>query len=119
MSLNPGELKAGSLHFTTRGIAEIGDFYKENGLEKIRLKMHIINREDGVTPTGDSILMSTTPEILCGWIKDFSRDIEERRRSVSALKGQRPEMRDKLDGILGRIQGAKDNGPQLGHQEDV
>jgi predicted transcriptional regulator len=108
MSVNPGEL-----HHTTRGIAEIKDFYTENGIQKVRFWLHVVEPEDGVTPTGDALLMSTTPDKLQAWIDRFPRDISERKRSVSAMKDMYPAERERVDGILARIKEAEAKGPSV------
>jgi hypothetical protein len=108
MSVNPGEL-----YHTVRGIAEIESFYTENGLDKVRFWMHLVNEEDGVTPNGEAVLMSTTPDKLQAWINRFPKDIKERRNAMSALKDRYPEETDRVDGILERIQTAEVNGPTV------
>lgn len=74
------DLAEGQTYYTTRGIVEIQDFYMEDDLHKVRVRLHTVDESDGVTPIGGSLLMSTTPQILCGWINRFKRDIEERQR---------------------------------------
>ena len=99
MSVNPGEL-----HFTTRGIAEIQSFYEENGLNKVRFWLHTVDKTDGVTATGDALLMSTTPDNLEEWMTDFPRDLEERRRAVVSRN---------MHEILNRMDRAKADGPTV------
>lgn len=108
MSVNPGEL-----HYTSRGIAEIQAFYNENAINKVRFWLHTVNEDDGVTATGEAVLMSTTPDKLQAWIDRFPKDMAERKKSVSALKDFQPAERDKVDGILERINDAQAKGPKL------
>ena len=107
MSVNPGEL-----YHTTRGIAEIQQHYVENGVQKVRFLLHLVDEEDGVTATGQTTLMSAPPENLQRWIDRFPKDLEERRRTVAAQKNFHPNERDRLDGILARIEQAQQRGPQ-------
>lgn len=108
MTLNPGEL-----YHTTRGIVEIQSFYNEDGLDKVRFWLHLVNPDDGVTATGETVLMSTTPDNLQGWMDRFPRDITERKRTVSALKDFQPSERARVDEILERIKTAELSGPKV------
>ena len=107
MSVNPGELyPVGQVLFTTRGIAEIDSYYTENDLDKVRFRLHKVNADDGVTPNGESLLMSTIPEKLKEWVERFPKDLEDRRRGVVSKE------------ILARIDEAKANGPVISRKKE-
>jgi hypothetical protein len=108
VSINPGEL-----YHTTQGIAEIESFYTEAGIQKVRFWLHVVSPDDGVTPTGQTVLMSTIPSKLQAWIDRFPKDMQERKRAVSALKDRYPDQREAVDAILGSIKTAEEKGPKV------
>jgi len=111
MSVNPGEL-----YHTTRGIAEIQSFYAENGIKKVRFWLHTVSSDDGVTATGEVVLMSTTPDKLQAWIDRFPVDMAERKKAVTAVKDFHPAEREKVDAILTRINDAQKQGPVVDYK---
>lgn len=118
MSVNPGELytntlQIGALLFTSRGIAEIQAFYNENAVDKVRFWLHTVNPADGVTATGEALLMSTTPDKLQEWINHFPRDMAERKKSVVMLP------LDARTAILENIQNAENQGPKAESRKNL
>lgn len=111
--ITPDQLSEGQIYLTTRGIAVIEDFYTENNLYKVHIRLHVVHKDCGVTATGQNVLMSTTPETLCEWINLFPRDCDERQKALSALKDMKPEKRDWVDEVMGRISTALVDGPKI------
>jgi len=83
MSVNPNELYTiGQTLFTSIGIAKIKDYYVENDLKKVRFALHKVNCSDSVTPNGEVMTMSTPDIKLKQWEKDFSTDIEFKKKAL-------------------------------------
>lgn len=107
------ELTPGSVHYTTIGIAEIQEFYSENAAQKVRIYLHQVQEDDGVTPNGSVVLMSLSPRVLESWIINFPRDIAERKTSAAALKERNPQMREWADRVIQKIDEAKTQSPPI------
>ena len=103
----------GEQHYSSQGILEVVKHYDEDGTAKVQVFIHQVEPEDGVTPTGHAVLMSTTPDTIDSWISRFPRDMAERRAAVGGMKDRFPALRPKLEAILSRIDAVKGKRPDV------
>jgi len=84
-------LNKGQLYYSSVGIIDVEEFYTEDGVDKVRIRLHHTKPEDGVTPVGSSVLMSTTQAVLEDWIDQFPKDLAERKKVAEARRAKYPE----------------------------